>query len=208
MKIKEETYGLMWGTGLLVLGLAILLVSFTTAYGIFQDPAAQLDEWAPEEVKEPAAAFEWRSEGTSVLFNDNSMEGDAAIVSYTWDFGDGATSDQRSPSHDYASYGDYTVALQVTDDNGNTDTVDTIIHLEEGTNEGDTGEGSFNLGFGGMFERIGVIALAIGLLAILVMIGGRIALAGVQLIRPQTKTLKFKLKSKEKELEPPESGRE
>jgi hypothetical protein len=135
------------------------------------------------------------------MFNDNSIEGDGDIVTHTWDFGDGMSSDRRSPSHDYASLGDYTVTLTVEDDNGNSDTADTIVHLEQGSQEGDTGEGSFDLGFGGMFQRIGVIALAVGLLAILVMVGGRVAMAGVHLLRPQTKTLRFKIKNRDKKLE-------
>jgi PKD repeat protein len=34
--------------------------------------------------------------------------------SYLWDFGDGSTSTERSPTHIYASHGRYTVHLEVT----------------------------------------------------------------------------------------------
>jgi len=41
------------------------------------------------------------------------------INSWSWDFGDGGTSDQQNPSHTYINAGNYTVTLTVTDDNGN-----------------------------------------------------------------------------------------
>ncbi len=41
------------------------------------------------------------------------------IESYKWDFGDGPHASGASPSHAYAQAGDYTVALTVTDDEGN-----------------------------------------------------------------------------------------
>lgn len=53
-----------------------------------------------------------------VTFLDNSAPNGAAITSWLWDFGDGQTSDQQSPSHAYASTGDHTVTLTVTNGNG------------------------------------------------------------------------------------------
>lgn len=40
------------------------------------------------------------------------------ISSWSWNFGDGGTSDQQNPSHTYVDAGNYTVSLTVTDDNG------------------------------------------------------------------------------------------
>jgi hypothetical protein len=42
--------------------------------------------------------------------------------SYEWDFGDGTTSTEQTPTHTYKADGSYTVSLTVTDDRGNTDT--------------------------------------------------------------------------------------
>jgi PKD repeat protein len=48
-------------------------------------------------------------------------------LSFTWDFGDGSTSNQAYPSHQYASTGSYNLCLTVADNNGCSDTYcDTI----------------------------------------------------------------------------------
>ena len=47
------------------------------------------------------------------------------IVSYAWDFGDGSSSSQANPSHEYQQVGSYSVVLTVTDNDGMTAT-DTI----------------------------------------------------------------------------------
>jgi len=52
------------------------------------------------------------------LFNQSSP-----VVSYLWDFGDGATSTQSSPYHFYEESGSYDVTLIVTDANGCMDTL-------------------------------------------------------------------------------------
>lgn len=57
-----------------------------------------------------------------VTFHDLSSDpdGDSDIVSRVWDFGDGATSSEPSPTHTYAGPGLYEVTLTVTDSTGNT----------------------------------------------------------------------------------------
>jgi parallel beta-helix repeat protein len=67
----------------------------------------------------PAADFAADSpSGTAPLpvqFRDNSS---GYPVSWRWDFGDGATSDQQSPPHVYNNAGNYTVSLKVTNVQG------------------------------------------------------------------------------------------
>ncbi|MEZ5359608.1 MAG: PKD domain-containing protein [Candidatus Zixiibacteriota bacterium] len=48
--------------------------------------------------------------GDSVAFNDDSQD----ATTWSWDFGDGATSTERYPYHAYTSPGTYTVSLTVT----------------------------------------------------------------------------------------------
>ena len=50
-----------------------------------------------------------------------STDPDGTIVSYDWDFGDGAGSNEAVTTHSYSSPGTYTVIITVTDDDGATD---------------------------------------------------------------------------------------
>lgn len=62
--------------------------------------------------------------GTAFSFDGTgSSDPDGTIFSYDWDFGDGsAHGSGSSPSHEYADHGTYIVTLEVTDDDGATDT--------------------------------------------------------------------------------------
>lgn len=50
----------------------------------------------------------------SVKFSDNSNAGSLNILGWYWDFGDGANSTQRNPSHTYEAIGSYDVSLKIT----------------------------------------------------------------------------------------------
>lgn len=56
-------------------------------------------------------------------------EGDS--LRYSWDFGNGDTSTQASPYHQYHSPGSYTVTLTVSDGNGNSDTVNHNVDVSD-----------------------------------------------------------------------------
>ncbi|WP_052773020.1 pre-peptidase C-terminal domain-containing protein [Luteimonas sp. FCS-9] len=68
----------------------------------------------------PTAGFEYAidPDTRTVAFTDTSTEGEDAIASHAWTFGDGASSTQASPVHTYAEAGSYTVTLTVTDTEG------------------------------------------------------------------------------------------
>jgi PKD repeat protein len=51
------------------------------------------------------------------------IAGGFSPYSYEWDFGDGTTSTEETPTHTYKTDGKYTISLTVTDDRGNTDTL-------------------------------------------------------------------------------------
>ena len=52
----------------------------------------------------------------TINFSDRST---GNVSSWSWDFGDGNTSTEQSPSHTFATAGKYTVSLQVTDGTSN-----------------------------------------------------------------------------------------
>jgi hypothetical protein len=199
MIIKEETYGIIWGTIFLVIGLVILLIVFTNVLDIAQKPSEKLEQWAPEEIKEPTALFNWWSDDKSVEFNDLSVKGSSEILKWNWDFGDGSLSSDQNPNHEYSIIGNYTVILKVEDKNGKIDTASTRIYLDKGgANEGQTQASmSFDLGLGTTFNRLTISIVLLIAFVILVMIGGRLLIAGCRLIRPNVQFFKMKVKPKE-----------
>ena len=67
----------------------------------------------------PIAAFSATpTAGTApvqVSFTDGSTDSDGTVDEWAWDFGDGATSADRNPSHTYKQAGSYQARLTVTD---------------------------------------------------------------------------------------------
>ena len=71
----------------------------------------------------PTAGFNFSISGLSVNFTNNSTDSDGTIISRLWNFGDGGTSTSTNPSHTFSDTGSYTVRLQVTDNDGATNTI-------------------------------------------------------------------------------------
>jgi hypothetical protein len=74
------------------------------------------------------------AEPLTVVFTDLSTSCDG-VVSWVWGFGDGATSSEQNPRHEYGREGTYTVTLTVTEADGDTDTMaktDYITVWQEG----------------------------------------------------------------------------
>ncbi len=75
-------------------------------------------------------------EGDSVSFSDLSVAYDLPL-NYSWDFGDGATSDLQNPTHTYqttainAANETFTVTLNVTDADGSTNTISKDIVVND-----------------------------------------------------------------------------
>jgi PKD repeat protein len=68
------------------------------------------------------------TEGISINFDGSgSSDTDGTIVNYDWDFGDGNTGTDQSPSHTFTSAGTFNVILTVTDDDEATDTDSTSV---------------------------------------------------------------------------------
>ena len=72
----------------------------------------------------PTASFTSAcSNKTCNLDANASVDPDGTIASYAWDFGDGTSGTGVTPSHVYAQFGTYTIALTVTDNRGATGSV-------------------------------------------------------------------------------------
>lgn len=93
---------------------------------------ARLDDFSIEVGAEgavpPSAGFEFeQSEENYLQYSFTNTSTDA--TSYAWDFGDGNTSTEESPTHIYATADAYTVTLEVTSDAGLSGTLEKPIEI-------------------------------------------------------------------------------
>jgi len=83
----------------------------------------------------PCAQFTWRpsepDEKEIINFEINDRPYDRDNATYQWSFGDGAYQTGPFPWHTYSTEGQYTVTLTVSDSDGQTDTVQHIIEIED-----------------------------------------------------------------------------
>jgi PKD repeat protein len=106
-------------------GTFTVRITVTDDEGATDESSDDVTVTAPSEPpsnQSPRADFEIDCEDLRCTFTDRSEDNDGRIESRQWDFGDGAGSSQRNPSHTYASAGRYDVILTVTDDEGAEDT--------------------------------------------------------------------------------------
>lgn len=84
--------------------------------------------------KPPEASFTFSPTqpkvGEEVQFTDNSTDVDGQIAAWYWEFGNGATSTEKNPVHEYGAKGTYTVVLTVTDNLGSEDNSTLTIILK------------------------------------------------------------------------------
>lgn len=66
--------------------------------------------------------------------SQGSYDPDGQISSYSWNFGDGTSSNQANPSHTYINPGNYTAILTVTDNNGATNSNSVLITAQQAPN--------------------------------------------------------------------------
>jgi PKD repeat protein len=70
----------------------------------------------------PVAGFTSQTAGTSVVLSNTST----GASTYLWDFGDGSTSAEASPTHNYGTTSSFTVTLTATNECGSTTTTHTV----------------------------------------------------------------------------------
>ncbi|QQQ02617.1 PKD domain-containing protein [Lysobacter enzymogenes] len=80
----------------------------------------------------PVANFGVSVSGLTANFSDSSSDADGSIASRSWSFGDGSNSTATNPSHTYASAGNYTVGLTVTDNGGASNTKTATVSVGAG----------------------------------------------------------------------------
>jgi PKD repeat protein len=106
------------GTGGDALGRMALMISVESPPTVNQPPVAV-----------PGAPYAGTA-GASIAFDGSgSYDPDGTIVAYAWDFGDNMAGSGALASHAYASPGNYTVTLTVTDDGGATGTATTVANV-------------------------------------------------------------------------------
>ncbi|HHH78368.1 MAG TPA: PKD domain-containing protein, partial [Thermoplasmatales archaeon] len=94
---------------------------FTIEYEIKNSPPVANFSWSPDDAEV----------GKGVNFTDRSYDMDGSIVSYSWNFGDGTTSTEQNPTHEYKKDGFYRVNLTVTDNDGRSASVEKTIEIKE-----------------------------------------------------------------------------
>ena len=90
-----------------ILALLVVVVGSLTGCALFNQPPTANFTWTPSD---PLAR-------TDVQFTDLSTD-TGGIVSWSWDFGDNASSPSQNPKHKYEKSGTYPVKLTVTDGDG------------------------------------------------------------------------------------------
>jgi Zn-dependent metalloprotease len=84
----------------------------------------------------PNAGFDASCTNLACTFIDTST--DEGTITWSWAFGDDATSTAQNPSHDYGAGATYTVRLTVTDSAGQTDFVEHDVTVSDGSGGSDS----------------------------------------------------------------------
>ena len=94
-------------------GVYLVCLIVTNEFGCVSDVCHEVHVQGPEEC-EALFNFEYSENGEIVFFNNNSTGG-SPHTTWHWDFGDGHSSSEENPHHNYEEPGIYTVCLTMTD---------------------------------------------------------------------------------------------
>lgn len=79
-----------------------------------------------EKTETPMALFDYQIDGIKVQFTNYSTD----ATEYLWDFGDGNTSTEENPLHEYAESGNFIITLTVTG-KGGTKTIKEMLKIQK-----------------------------------------------------------------------------
>ena len=207
--MRSATSERRWAIALIVLGTALLGVTFFFALRVALDPGGYYERWVPvAEAQGPEAGYTWTSNGRRVTFTDTSVAGDTELQQWEWNFGDGSTSTEPSPSHRYSDEAEYTATLRVTDVGGLDSQAQAGIAVEANTENAGQGElgltelaDSVTAVVARSAKGVVVVILVVGLFIVMVLAGGRVLKQGVQALRPIPGRVSVKVRPKELERE-------
>ncbi len=205
-RVKRDLVELLLGLGVLALGIALLIFTFSQALALAQNPGAFLQGQMPQSTQgqAPTASFSWNSNGLSVNVNDSSQAGSGNLVSWQWDFGDGQQASGQNPAqHTYGNPGPYQVSLIVRNE-GNRESrafaqVDVnTTGMRSGVSAGDPSSAlNINFDLGGILLPVAITLLTIGMFFAMAIVGGMITKAGWNLVKPKPETIRVRLKPKD-----------
>ncbi len=100
--------------------------SYTATLTVTDNSGAQASDTSPVTITAPNVApvaqaggpYSGTTGATISFSSAGSTDSDGTIASWSWNFGDGATSTLANPTHAYAAAGSYTATLTVTDNSG------------------------------------------------------------------------------------------
>lgn len=215
---RRELIPLLTGFILLGVGVSLLLFGFAIASGIVGDPAGYLQSQIPESARNttqgPQASFMFSVSNFTVDFTDNTQSRDAPIAAYDWDFGDGARSSERNPTHTYSGNFSGFVPLTVRDDRGRENSAIGSVQAGPGANlqgnsMADVSDIAGSIDLGSVFEPIvnvvigtAAVVATFFMLFIMWLVGASITKAGWNLVRPRPETIRIRIKPKHLEAEP------
>jgi subtilisin family serine protease len=105
-----------------------------TAVGAVLVPTGDGGGGGPQPVP-PTAGFSTICTFLSCTFTDQSTD-DVEIKGWSWDFGDGSSSNLQNPAHDFTQAASYQVRLTVTDDDALEDTFTQGVTVTDGSGAG------------------------------------------------------------------------
>lgn len=82
-------------------------------------------------IADPDGPYTGKTGSEIVFLGVNSTDEDGSITNYTWYLGDGTTAYGMIVTHTYTEPGSYLIMLTVTDDQGKTDTAQTLLTIEK-----------------------------------------------------------------------------